>query len=130
MGLEDDIRVEETAEREFRRLIRKAAKVAVPIARWGDGNGGAVLSIVMQELKAAGIYRDPQKAPGYRKKRIGNQLRTEVYERDGYACVKCGSRRQLSVDHIVPEIHGGPTEIGNLQTMCRPCNSKKGARKA
>lgn len=36
----------------------------------------------------------------------------------------------LSIDHIHPERHGGTLDEDNLQTLCRPCNSRKGSRVA
>ena len=42
-------------------------------------------------------------------------------------CLHCGTRRYLSLDHIIAESRGGPSTIENLQTLCRSCNSKKGA---
>lgn len=63
----------------------------------------------------------------YLKGRISDELRAAVYARDGHRCVECGSCKRLSVDHIVPESKGGATTLENLQTMCRPCNSEKGA---
>lgn len=56
------------------------------------------------------------------------ELRWRVYERDGYACVRCQSEEDLTLDHIYPWIRGGPDTYENFQTMCRPCNSRKGAR--
>jgi hypothetical protein len=64
----------------------------------------------------------------YRKEIIPEPLRWEVFERDGFECVKCGSRRMLRADHIVPESKGGKATLGNLQTLCMPCNSSKGSR--
>jgi hypothetical protein len=43
-------------------------------------------------------------------------------------CVACGSLEDLTVDHIVPRRDGGKDELGNLQIMCRECNSRKGVR--
>ena len=62
------------------------------------------------------------------KEKISGALRKLVFERDGYRCVTCGDWHDLSADHIVPESKGGPTTFENLQTMCRSCNSRKGAR--
>ena len=56
-----------------------------------------------------------------------NQLRIMIFARDKYQCVACASRKRLSIDHIVPVAHGGGDELSNLQTLCAPCNSKKGA---
>lgn len=59
---------------------------------------------------------------------ISEELRNRVYERDGHKCVKCESTEHLSVDHIHPWSKGGKTEFDNLQTLCRICNSRKGAK--
>lgn len=64
----------------------------------------------------------------YRKADISDSLRWRVWERDNFTCKKCGARRLLSIDHIVPERDGGRTDFDNLQTLCRRCNSKKGRR--
>lgn len=68
------------------------------------------------------LARDDERAP------ILPSLRQAVYDRDGWACVKCGSTESLTLDHIIPWSHGGPDALGNLQTFCRSCNSSKGAR--
>jgi hypothetical protein len=64
----------------------------------------------------------------YAKTPIPVELRWRVWERDDFTCRGCGSRRNLSIDHIVAEANGGPTEESNLQTLCSSCNSRKGAR--
>lgn len=64
----------------------------------------------------------------YMKKKIGLKLRLEVYERDGFKCVTCGIQKNLTLDHIKPEILGGVSTIENLQTMCKSCNSSKGTK--
>jgi hypothetical protein len=60
--------------------------------------------------------------------RISNELRESVYARDHYCCQHCGSSNQLTLDHIYPWILGGEDTFENLQTLCGPCNSRKGAR--
>jgi 5-methylcytosine-specific restriction endonuclease McrA len=59
---------------------------------------------------------------------IPEKFRWDVYERDDFKCKHCGSKRYLSIDHITPKSKGGKTTLENCQTLCRPCNSKKGAR--
>lgn len=59
---------------------------------------------------------------------ISADLRAAVYERDGHACLTCGTTTNLSLDHIHPYSLGGPDTFENLQTLCRSCNSAKGAR--
>lgn len=64
----------------------------------------------------------------YSKVPIPEALRWEVWERDNFTCQECGTRRFLSIDHIVPESKGGTLDPANLRTLCRLCNSKKGDR--
>lgn len=46
-----------------------------------------------------------------------------------HVCAECRCRSgALTVDHIIPLALGGLTEPGNLQVLCGPCNSSKGAR--
>ena len=62
------------------------------------------------------------------RKPIPGKTRLAVFERDAYRCVICQSWQDLTIDHIHPVAHGGNNHIDNLQTMCRRCNSAKGAR--
>lgn len=41
-------------------------------------------------------------------------------------CYNCGTFEKPSIDHIIPLSKGGNHSIGNLGTLCRPCNSSKG----
>lgn len=62
------------------------------------------------------------------KEPIPNEIRWAVWERDNFTCQKCGTRKFLSVDHIIPESKGGTLEMNNLQALCCTCNSRKGAK--
>ena len=70
----------------------------------------------------------PEPAAPFSKRPIPEGLRWQVWLRDNFTCVVCGARRDLTVDHVKPESLGGTMELPNLQTLCRPCNSRKGAR--
>ena len=48
-----------------------------------------------------------------------------IYMRDGFKCVYCGSKKNLTWDHIVPECRGGRTNWLNLVTSCKECNNQK-----
>lgn len=50
-----------------------------------------------------------------------------VVARYGGVCLCCGST-EITKDHIVPLADGGTNDIGNLQPLCRPCNSSKGVK--
>lgn len=65
--------------------------------------------------------------PDYRQN-IPHELRMAVYERDGHACVFCGATEPLSLDHVWPWSLGGEDTFENFQTLCIPCNARKGAR--
>lgn len=63
-----------------------------------------------------------------------------TFIKDNFTCQQCGFHRmqedrpwlpdlsQLECDHIIPLARGGETEMGNLQTLCKVCNRKKGAK--
>ena len=52
-----------------------------------------------------------------------NELRLQVFARDGHACVRCRSTSRLSAHHITPKSLGGKHTIENLTTLCVSCNS-------
>ena len=43
-------------------------------------------------------------------------------------CSKCGSTKDLTLDHIIPLARGGTNDQSNAQVLCRKCNSIKGSR--
>jgi len=43
----------------------------------------------------------------------------------GGKCIQCGTKEDITVDHIIPLSKGGSNHISNLQPLCRSCNSKK-----
>jgi 5-methylcytosine-specific restriction endonuclease McrA len=46
----------------------------------------------------------------------------------GNRCLACGSDGSLTADHVVPLSRGGRGDIGNIQPLCQPCNSRKHAK--
>ena len=54
--------------------------------------------------------------------------RRAVFARDDWTCQYCGSRTNLTVDHVVPRSKGGRTVWDNIVTSCYPCNTRKGQR--
>ena len=54
--------------------------------------------------------------------------RREVLRRDKHQCQYCGSRRNLTLDHVVPRSKGGKHSWDNVVTACASCNGRKGDR--
>jgi|694.fasta_scaffold14321_9 hypothetical protein len=71
-------------------------------------------------------YRERRKDENYK---ISKTLvRHMIFQRDGNKCKNCNTTSNLTIDHIIPVKHGGTSEDTNLQTLCRKCNSSKGAK--
>lgn len=60
-----------------------------------------------------------------------------MYARDSFTCAYCGFvgykdgkyiKDSLTIDHVVPQAHGGETSFLNCVTACRPCNARKGSK--
>lgn len=66
--------------------------------------------------------------------------RQGVLQRDNYCCIYCGieageqqrgkvlSRRDFTVDHIIPRSRSGKNTWGNTACACPLCNNRKGGR--
>src|SRR6516225_1141199 len=66
-----------------------------------------------------------------REPRVTNAQRQAVYERARERCEYCRcldvvSTERFAVDHIVPKVRGGKTQLDNLALCCRGCNEHKG----
>lgn len=65
----------------------------------------------------ASIYKTPR----------WKALRFMARRRDGFACVQCGKKGRLEVDHVKP-IRTHPElalDLGNLQCLCIACHARK-----
>lgn len=54
--------------------------------------------------------------------------RRNIMKRDRNTCQYCGSRSDLTLDHVMPKSRGGADSWENLVTACNSCNVKKGNR--
>lgn len=88
------------------------------------------LLIANLEKKKYGLTtrpRTPRKRP-LAKRQIPNHVRRAVRLRDGGQCTfigpkgRCGTRRFLEFDHILPVAHGGASTVDNLRQRCRRHN--------
>jgi 5-methylcytosine-specific restriction endonuclease McrA len=53
---------------------------------------------------------------------IYRELRTQVLQRDGWRCQRCGSFINLQVHHIRPRSRLGDDTEANLITLCAKCH--------
>jgi HNH endonuclease len=119
------------AAKKVKELAAEMAEEARLIWERGDGQGGYVYQIIVNEFIKSGLAgaisnRDLSAASSPKSR--GRLLRQEVLERDGYRCMVCGDWHSLVIDHIYPISKGGLSIPDNLQVLCATCNSKKGAR--
>ena len=65
-------------------------------------------------------YVKPQKRVAF--------TRFNLFLRDEFCCQYCGSRGDLTFDHVLPRCRGGQTSWENVVAACSPCNLRKGAK--
>ncbi len=65
-------------------------------------------------------YVKPSRHPAF--------TRFNVFLRDKFECQYCGSRDDLTFDHVVPRRCGGETTWENVVAACSPCNLRKGGK--
>lgn len=59
-------------------------------------------------------------------RQVDEGIKWQVYQRDNYICVYCGSSGiPMTVDHYLAQALGGLTMLDNLRTSCRKCNKLK-----
>lgn len=64
--------------------------------------------------------------------RMVKYSRTNILLRDLFTCQLCGAKppaSQLTLDHVVPRVHGGKTNWTNIVAACKSCNHNKGSNK-
>lgn len=80
-----------------------------------------------RELDRAHMLLGAESAREHRRERPNAAIRRAVFERDGGACVECGSTFDIQYDHIIPFALGGSNNIENMQILCGECNRAKSA---
>ena len=60
-----------------------------------------------------------------RRNAIPEAVRIAVWRRDEGKCAKCGGRKSLEYDHIIPVSKGGGNTVRNIELLCEECNRKK-----
>ena len=78
------------------------------------------LSLKLPSVIALKSYISTQSNPNF--------TRFNVFLRDKFSCQYCGSKSELTFDHLLPRSKGGKTDWDNVVTACSNCNVKKGGR--
>ena len=52
--------------------------------------------------------------------------RRDIKESWNYKCAYCGSKNNLTMDHVVPRAKGGSDFTKNVVCCCHSCNQNKG----
>ncbi len=92
------------------------------------------VEVVQQREHPLETIRGTHTAPSvlkmrYQVRRPMPQLRLSrhsILARDNYTCQYCSSKKDLTIDHVIPRWAGGPHTWDNLVACCRRCNLKKG----
>ena len=69
------------------------------------------------------LSQEAEKTP--KRDAIPEAVRIAVWRRDEGKCAKCGSRKNLEYDHIIPVSKGGGNTVRNIELLCEECNRKK-----
>jgi len=78
------------------------------------------LEMLLPSVVALKDYVPQNRAPAF--------TRFNLFLRDGFSCVYCGSGEDLTFDHVIPRRLGGQTSWDNIVAACTRCNFKKGGR--
>lgn len=126
----------------MKQLIGSIALVAFLYGVFEAISGNALVAIfawlVFGSVCIAGMtmLRQPTvDSTVYRRSDARNRSRTHYTQAQflelcglyGNRCAACRRKRTLTADHVVPLYHGGSDDISNIQPLCKPCNSRKGA---
>ena len=65
-------------------------------------------------------YVKPQKRVAF--------TRFNLFLRDEFRCQYCGTKTELTFDHVIPRAAGGVTSWENVVAACAPCNLRKGSK--
>lgn len=55
--------------------------------------------------------------------------RFNLFLRDEFTCQYCGSKKDLTFDHVLPRKLGGVTSWENVVAACASCNTRKGHKR-
>ena len=126
------VRIPPGLEDESRCAFPNPAKAGTPLATLAPAMATAVTPV---PARSASRHEHQRRGPAVGRVLVLNAtfepinvctLRRAVFARDNWTCQYCGSRANLTVDHVVPRSKGGPSSWENIVASCAPCNRRKG----
>jgi len=111
------------------RLKSDAVILSLSVSR-GQGvyyvKNPQILVAILEALIRKHNYVLAEKLDNARRRQIPDEVKEDVWQRDGGRCVKCGATDYLEFDHVIPFSQGGANSEKNVQLLCRRCNLAKG----
>lgn len=98
---------------EYKKIIRP--RIAVQQREYAKNNHSKVRALKLKR------YSNEKGSEG---SYSGTQW-DELFDACGNKCLRCGTNKDITQDHIVPLIQGGTSYIWNMQPLCKSCNSHK-----
>lgn len=86
------------------------------IAEYDHAVSSPSFSMRLPSVVSLKTYVQPTRNPAF--------TRFNVFLRDKFECQYCGTRDELTFDHVIPRAHGGETTWHNVVAACSPCNLK------
>ena len=111
-----------------------------PLSLWSWQD--TIKAVFLDRVNIVSEYDEIVRSPGFSmkvpsvislKEYVKNQkspvfTRFNVFLRDKFSCQYCGSKNELTFDHLLPRSKGGKTDWENVVTACSSCNVQKGGR--
>jgi hypothetical protein len=114
-------------------IIRRSNGVELKVnARQGSGqyivSDAEDLEAILVGVVSKHKYLLSESYSSARTRHIPDEVKREVWDRDGGRCTRCGAADYLEFDHIIPHTRGGASTEKNVQLLCRKCNLLKSDR--
>ena len=123
-----------TSERSKRRYQKAGEKMRQQMAEQRKRDYEYRLEIERRSrAKNKDRYRPIKNATQSKRNRILNNTEYKILPKDLHKiynsnCWACGSKENISLDHVIPLSKGGTHSVGNMLSLCRSCNSSKSNR--
>jgi HNH endonuclease len=114
-------------------IIRRSNGVELKVnARQGSGHyvvsDAEELEAILVGVVSKHKYLLSESYSSTRTRHIPEDVKRDVWDRDGGRCARWTATDYLEFDHIIPHTRGGANTVNNVQLLCRKCNLLKSDR--